>query len=314
MIGDGISGAFLARDLLKSCGDIAGGGSGEMPALPVPKTIESHMPTGFQGFRGRWAGIKEYRRMRREIRRLGVRPAHVRVEEDAPVGQRKTRIVPLRIPSSRTEALLDAARANRTTLHGLLGATLCLALQPEFDGSVVTFASPVNMRNRMEPPVGEDICLFVSMVNSQHRVDEDTDLWALARDIRGRAVEQMERGAPFSFLTLMNSITARRWFFPFTEKGIARHARFALKHIASQGTAGITNIGQLDIESTLGPLQIEAVHFVVSPSLLGYFVLTAASLQGTLCLDFIHCEPLVSHERTQAIAGRFEKLLLHSSE
>ena len=309
VIGDGISGAYLARDVLHACASLACGGDGDLPPLGLPATIEQRLPTEFESIGGLKAAYRAFSRLRRATHILGDSPAQVAVEVQAPLSQRRSRIIPMRIEPARTKALLAACRRHGTSLHGLLGAAWCKALLPELNGQVVTFASPVNMRKRMSPAVGDDVCLFVSLVSSVHRVTAHTELWSLARSIRAKAAQAIACNWAFDFVPAMNAITARRLFFPFSERGIARHARFVMKHVSSQGTTGITNIGRLPIAARQGPLTIRATHFVVSPGVLGHLVLSAAGLADRVCLDLMHTEPLLSAGRALAIAERFQAIL-----
>ncbi len=308
VIGDGISGAFLARDVLEAAADLTAGGDGRLEPLPLPPPIEDRLPKRYRGWSGLEAALGQHRLLRRESKPLGG-VAQLRIDRAAPLAEQRARIIPMRIGPERSRQLLARARAEGTTLHGLFGAAWCLALRPELTPGAMVFGSPVNMRARMQPPAGEDVCLLVSLVTSAHRLDDHTELWSLARDIRAKAVAGIEARQPFAFIPAVNLISERRLFFPFTERGIARHSRFAAKHVTSQGTSGITNIGNVPVKPRQGPLSFEAVHFVVSPSVLSSLVLTAAGLAGTICLNLSHSEPIVGRARAEEIAERFMEIL-----
>lgn len=310
VIGDGISGAYLARDILASAGDLAAGGPGTLEPLPMPAPLESHLPTkvtGFSGFRG---FLREVRWFRKQLRRLGGHPKPLRSDSDAHYSETSARLEPLRYEPEVTRGLAAAARSHQTSMHGLLGAALCRAVHSELaekrDPAVMAFASPVNLRHRMSPPVGQDVGLFVSMASSLHRVGAQTPVWDIARELRQTLLDVVDRDAPLYLLRGLGFLSGRRRIFPLNAKGVDRNARFYLKYLSSEATTGLTNIGRLDLKSRVGPLRLEAVHFAVSPSILGNMVVTAATLDDALCVNLMHNEPFLPHARAQAIAERFD--------
>jgi len=310
VIGDGISGAYLARDVLQSAGDLAAGGLGTLEPLPMPETLESHFPDKVRGFRGFRVILREVRWFRKECRRLGGHSGPLRSDSDAHYSKASARLMALRYEPEITRQLVAAARNHQTSVHGLLGAAVCRAVYPELeekrDPAVMALGSPVNLRHRMSPPVGHDVGLFASMVSTLHRVGVQTPLWDIARELRQGLLDVVNRDAPLYMLRGLGFLSGRRRIFPLNAKGVDRNARFYLKHLSSEATAGLTNIGRLDLESQVGPLRLEAVHFAVSPSILSNLVVTAATLNDTLCVNFVHNEPFLQYARAQSIADRFD--------
>lgn len=112
----------------------------------------------------------------------------------------------LQFEPALTLRLMARARAENTSLHGALCAAQLLAvrqLQPELATQVLTLASPVDMRAHLTPPPEPTpIGLHVAIVSSSHRIEADTPLWALAREIRAHLQTQIGRGEAHLFYEL----------------------------------------------------------------------------------------------------------------
>lgn len=71
----------------------------------------------------------------------------------------------------------------------------------------------------------------------------------------------------------------------------------------------LTNIGKVNIIADKGPIMISALGFVVSPSVLATSAFTAATIGGTLCLNSIVMEPVVSRGTQDRILDRVGNLI-----
>lgn len=105
-----------------------------------------------------------------------------------------------------TRVLMARARAENTSLHGVLCAAQLLAVsqqQPDLPTQVLMLGSPVDMRAHLAPPPPvSPTGLFVAIVSSNHRIDPDTSVWALAREIRDQMQCQLARGEAHLFYAL----------------------------------------------------------------------------------------------------------------
>ena len=63
-----------------------------------------------------------------------------------------------------------------------------------------------------------------------------------------------------------------------------------------------------------GPIQISALGFAVSPSVLAASAFTAATISGTLCLNSIVMEPIVSRSTQGRILERVQNLICSAVE
>lgn len=298
-IGDGSSGAYLLRDIVS----LAGGAVG--PAVhALPEPLESHMPAAARGLRGL------FRLLRFLTRELwgwlwhGGIPRRVRHEQQVAVEDVRARLVQKTVAGPLLERLRQVSRTKGTSVHGALTAALMLAYLTCEEGkrsSVLCMGSPVDLRQRMAPPVGDDVGLFVSIAQSTHRVAANTDFWELARAARAALVASIERQDPFCFAPMVG------WLVPKLDRWLGgpdapqRVARFASKMV--NATTGITNLGVLAIEPKHGVLRIERVQFTVSPSAMADLVCTAATFGGVLCWNFVYNAPRLGASRVEALAA-----------
>ncbi len=107
----------------------------------------------------------------------------------------ETRVLADELEPETTTALMARCRAEQTTMHGALSASVLLALA---DGSAeIACAHSVSLRQRLEPPFGDEVGLCLSRVLTRHRIGPGTEFWALAREVRSRITAAIQRGEPF---------------------------------------------------------------------------------------------------------------------
>jgi NRPS condensation-like uncharacterized protein len=296
VIGDGMSGVFVLRDLVAAAAD---GHEGALVSLGDTRPIDERLAPRARGLAGRLrvAGFMASQTWTQW--RHGV-PVHPRVDEPAPPQQRTVRLVPRELDAETTTRVATRARAEGTSVHGALLAAIALAIVDDHDADhrlPIVLGSPIDLRQRLVPPVGEDAGFFVSMVPYRCQLDRTMPLWDLARAIKSDVAAAQRSGlADYAMLAM-----------PVAMFLLGGHRRdgdeiAARWENAVHSTSGLTNLGRLDIETTFGDLRLDAVHFSVNPSALGHYVCTATSLHGRLFWNFMTPEPLFEREHAIALA------------
>ncbi len=304
LIGDGISGALLLRDLMQALG------GAELGSLPLADSMDSHVPAKAKGIRG-YAGMISVglQTLAKSLRRGPFRV--LPIEQPAGFDQRRAAIRLLRFTPEVVSRLTNRARQEGTTLHGALGAAILLACYPEL-GHVpahVAFSSAVNMREQFSPPVGDVVGMYASLAFSPHLVDGATELWPLARDIKRGLGEAFAAGQPFHGPTCI----APWLMYRHRQAGGGDAGRETVAKVMSRGMLnafGLTNIGKVRMDAEAAPLRVESLGFVVSLSVLGACAFTAATTNGTLCLNSIVMEPVVSRATQNRIVERLQGIVL----
>ncbi len=300
-IADGFSGAYLMRDLVQALA-AAAPGSTTPPLAPLPDLppMDELLPASSRGLGGWWARLFFVLRMAWNFFRLGA-PHVIRDDRTALAHQRRARVIPEVLGPDDTARLTERAKAEGTTVHGALSAALILAMCHDASATAPTriaFGAPVNLRQQLQPAVGEHLGLFVSMAAWDGRVPPDADFWALARDVRASLVRDVARGLHVASLQAMGLL---RWAM-----GAGRAPPEVLARRMEQrllATGGLTNLGRLELQTRFGDWRIEALHFLTSPSALGAWVSTATTLNGTLFWNFTFCEPAISEVHARKLAA-----------
>ena len=307
IIGDGISGTLAVRDLTEALAKLVRGEQLEVPEkLPVRESIERCVPKEVRR-RGLWRRFFGHlRRIVGWIIKHG-KPVELRLDRKrVPIIERQICMARRQLVPDETRALVKAARENETTVHGALAAAILHATaEDRGKTSPLLFASPVDVRERVEPKVGDDIGMYVALGVTLHKVEpERVDFWALARDARDQLFSQVEDGGVHSllpiqggFLALAARLLPAKWFGAFVET-------------AQLPGVGLTNIGRVVFDTDLSPLSIEHLSFGVSTGVLGKIGVTATTFDGTLTLNFMAMEPCITREHLNALADDvMDKLL-----
>lgn len=308
VVSDGSSGVIAMRDLLH--------------ALATPGTFEGPIAspgqdTYFPEGRG---GARDMVRALAYQSAIGRRPKPFRVRNGPSVSPeaRVLRLDPIRFSRDESLAIHRAAKANGSTIHGVLVAAIAIAVAAEspVDGAVpIRVMHPVDMRRYLAThpgtrPIGDAIGYYVSSVETDHRVDRAPDLGVLAEEVTRGVRDAKDRGEPFltapaggRLLVLARALLGDTRFRILAEKAL----------VAS--TFSITNLGALEslgMKRTFGPLRIRRFGFVAAPSIFGAFCASASSFDGELELVLHHVEPRVDavlanriRDRVRANLGSF---------
>ncbi len=303
VIGDGNAGAFLLEDLLNAVREIDDGRAPSQAPTPFPASVEAHMPASTQGLRGFGRLLGFALRTGRRLLRLRGLPMRLRFDREAPVTTVSARLLRRTVEGDVLQALVARCRAEQSSVHGAMSAAVLVALRElEYPGRsrVIGLASPVDMRARMDPPVGKEIGCFISLVTTNHRVTPKSVFWDLARDARNELVTAITREEPFAFAPAFASVIQSLRRFLAGERGPSRVAAIVGKTIVA--TTGITNIGVVKLEPDRGRFRLESVEFTVAPSALTNLVMTAATYRGCLHWNFIYNEPRFERARIERFA------------
>ena len=292
-IGDGKSGVFLLRDIVTAANAVLRGESPWLPPLAPQGPLEARFPPP-----ARLPGLS--RPYLRAVARLAggiVRRFPVTAladEAPADFSQRRLAVVWSTHEPDEIAALESAARWEKTTVHSALMAALVGAVRDELgvhDPAGVLCGTPVCMRDKVSPPLGEDVGFFVSTVAAVHAVHAGQDFWALARSIRAGVLEAVAEGQ-HEDLALGHFAAA----LPAVRRFGVGPVAWVMEATRLPVTAAITNIGRLTVDDR-GPVRVHASGFAAGPSILAPGVVTASTVNGRMVLTFCGYEPVLSAAR-----------------
>ncbi|MEC9439652.1 MAG: condensation domain-containing protein [Myxococcota bacterium] len=311
IIGDGISGTLAARDLLEASAAVARGESLPAPTpLPIRESIERCVPKEVRR-KGMWRQFFTHARgLLSWIWKHG-RPSGPRLDrQHVRIQDRQINMARRTLSKAETDTLVEAAREHQTTVHGALAASIMTTIAEDLGKtSPLLFGSPVDVRERVEPKVGDDIGMYVALGVTLHEVDPDKiAFWDLAKQARDDLHAQIEDGGAHTllpmqarFLALAARLLPAPWFGAFVET-------------AQLPAIGLTNIGRVQFDADFSPFSLEALSFAVSTGVLGKVGVTATTYNGVLTLNFMGMDPCITREHLNALADRVIALVRLNSE
>jgi hypothetical protein len=308
IIGDGISGCFLVRSILRAAGAVAEGKSAAFGAPQRCGSLDRHLPSWTRGVKGIWATLKSRFVDAQRRKRLGCSES-IPTDSVAPFEERRTRLIPCVLDTDSTRRLLQRSRQEKSSLHGALAAAQLQAIAQEFGGRdavTLSLVSGTNLRGRMSPRVGNDVLgLFASMIESTHRVPRSAPLWPLAREVSGELAMKIDRGLDLVAVAKWRpTLAGLRWWLPPTDIGKLRFLRLLSRRAAPASMISVIPRGeQIASANDYGPLAIESLHGFGAGPRTPLFSMSTIS-RGKLRWNFVYLEPIFSRERAQRIANR----------
>ena len=278
-IGDGLSGAYLMRDIW--C-EITKPGSYRQPLPEIPP-IDQLLPPVFSD------GQKDAVDFDRFVE---VDPT-IQLDE---AFHERLHLLHWDFSSEETNKLVTRCRLEQTTVHGALCAAFLLSLRQEINSSketVLKCLSPFNLRNYLTVAVGENFGEYIARVVTSHSFNQQTQFWDLARQVKYQinqaVVEQKiyEGGSKAkSFLnTKPDKIKVRQY----------------AKNISSSDIV-ITNLGRLEIPVHQGGLELEKLYFTVTGFRHQSIIVAIATIAGKMCVTFRYQESLIPSVSAQRIS------------
>jgi hypothetical protein len=300
-IGDGMSGLAALRDVLW---DATTGRPRSTTVYARSVAAESALPSRARGLRG---GLRRLGTLA-NLAADGFRhrdPLKCPVRRAAAPHERTYHVEPRVFDAAQTSAISDRARASGSTVQGAIGAAMLMGVARAAgvrDERAITFGSPINVRDRLEPSMGEQMGLYLAASHYRGPLGPRTRFWDLARAIRGRIAEDLDSGRAVDALPLIDLFTRSLG----GDKVSAQE--FGRKWAEANGTTGLTNIGKIDIDAPPG-FTIERVHAVAFPSGLDVFNAVASAYAGSLCLAFNWPEPCFDRSGALALVDDIERTL-----
>ncbi len=304
VLADALSAAYAMRDLVSDLALLWR--DGELPpveSLPLRPPLPQLLPASTRGLSriGQmnaffWKHIAGglFRRARK-----------LPCEGQVPPEDRRTSLVHRTLGGAALQRLGDGCKRNETTIHAALCSALLLSTldvafaEEKQQQKPLTLGcwSAVNLRGELDPPVGEELGLYISQVTTFHRLlrrgQPPPSLWQLAREVKAQLGRTLKNGEQYLTLPMIGL------FIPFGKNPGPRFVRRF--DGASPAAIGVTNISRLPVPSAFGPFAIDNFHMVVSPSVVTRVLAAITTFGDRLNLNLLYAEPLVSRARATAI-------------
>jgi NRPS condensation-like uncharacterized protein len=304
-IGDGASCVYLVRDLLHYVETVADGISPDIQALPERPPVEELLPRSAHGLDGQ---VKTASLIGKQLVNIFVQhPKKLPKDGDPFSKDRCARNIYRKLSEKETEAFLAKCHQESATVHGAVCAAVLQAAAHQIceackdDPITISCMSMVNLRQFLNPPLGDEVRLYISGVITAHRVGSSTDFWDLARSVRKAVHKSVEKGEPFVFLSLLNRVIPRNATPDDLVNLIVRMYPCAIL---------VTNAGRLDIPEQYGDFELEEYNAAVANKAVSeFFNVAVQTFRNRLIVDFFYTEPTFSQERAAALVDDAMKVL-----
>jgi hypothetical protein len=224
---------------------------------------------------------------------------------------RQLDIIQFSFDEKQTEALIQACRTEKTTVHGFLCSSLLLAIREEFavgdrNGKemALTLITAVNMRQWLAKNIFPENTpgMFASMVPTTHRVKAFMSPWDLAHDINKQLAANLDSGAAHMLWKRMPS----RWITP--DMNGARRI-FRLLSVGPKGPI-VTNLGAITPPQTAAETTVRSLSFTIGPAAYFPLCITANSWAGKLFVNCTFDGAAINRRQAEGIMARIRQRLL----
>ena len=262
---DGISLAYLIRDILEHLATP----SDAVEQLPLPpavdcETVPNPPSIGFVAKAVISLLNRAWRKKNLRFDFNSMKQLHKRYWQK----NAATRILVWKLTESETDRLINRCREEGVTVNSALWAAF-LTVQHEIQGSDEKFRRRVGLaistRDKLKVPVGESFGFYASSHRVLLKKYQGKSFWDTARTIHEQLKRSIDSADPFKMLsatliapTLIDSLYFSK--YGFSSNGIS--AKLLKKMMWDKVNYGcvITNVGRVDIPTTYGDLQLDAVY------------------------------------------------------
>lgn len=283
-IADGLSGAYLLRDILHY---IANPDEVVIPLDVVPPFENILPPVDLS-----------------QIERASLPPPVQNSKADSPP-PRTLFVVAWSLTEVQTSALVACCRQQGVTVHAALCAAF-LSVSARLDSSGSTrrsVSSPVSVRERLVRPVSEQIGTYInSGVRTYLDCTPGRDFWDMARDVKSSLLNTTSDENVFKpiyeFHEMIKSFALSDATFDFTEAPPRAEYDFS-----------ITNLGRLDFPVTYGALTLQAIYGPVLNSVIDETIVGVATVGGKLTFSLVSRPSMMSRSTAENIRDRVNHTL-----
>ena len=273
-IGDGLSGAYLIRDILRQVSEPGI----KQQRLPDPRSCEELIPLSARGL-SRDSVDEDFENHKTAKSHLEVvtnRPSNQKI-----LAKEQIRLLHWCLSPEETARLLSCCREKQTTVHGALCASFLLSVADEVRSATETVLkcmSPVSLRNHLVQAIGEDFGAYYTRELTYHQIKAATDFWEVAREVKYQLNQVVAHGKIFAGVQKVKA-------FLSTKPDPSRLRQYVKGLIGSDLT--VTNLGRLNIPEQFSLLHLRELYITVAG--IAPIIVGVATLGGKM---FVSCRYL----------------------
>ncbi|MBD2566219.1 hypothetical protein H6G95_37945 [Nostoc linckia FACHB-391] len=265
-IGDGLSGAYLIRDILQFIGEP----DSPRELLPDLPPVDEIIPDVTKN----WVeeDLDDSREAESILTTNYRNNPGVNTSETFPI-----RLFYWALSSAETTKLIARCREEKTSVHGALCAAFLLAIAAEIkslDEIILKCHTPVNIRKYLTITVGENLGEYITRPVTAHRLSQKTNFWDLAREVKYKLNQFIADGKLFDDVLKARALLSRN-SNQCEETPDARE-------IGGMDIA-ITNLGKLNMKQQFGKLQLQELSLMATGPKSLPLLIGVATLQEKMC-------------------------------
>ncbi|MEM6709855.1 MAG: condensation domain-containing protein [Pseudomonadota bacterium] len=210
-----------------------------------------------------------------------------RGDSDAPM---ETRLVPFDLDAETVTRIRSNARAQGTTMHGVLGAAATLAaddvIKPPTDAHI-GLTTTIDLRGNLAQPIPtEDLGIYAATLSTRHPDVKGMSRWHLARDVKQQVTDGMARDDHYTFVYIGEL---------YVENTTSDDAPPMM-------TIALANLGALSLETGQSSLGLRSLRGALNlhPSTWPFISLNAVGINGRLAMTAVHQWPEISDAAANA--------------
>lgn len=309
IVADATSAMVSLRDLLRIYEQLSRDARFAITRLPTRPAYGALTPSAWQGARALPRVALAQGRL--ALEQLRARPVRLAKVHDVPVRERKNRLLRRTLSAPSLRGIRQACSARLVSVHGLLTAALALSVASELglnerDREVLNVGSPVSLRARLSPPVGDELGSYVATLNVLVQVGRRVGLWSAARAVKRELDSRKQRDEELAMMSLAD------WVAPASYETSERFV--ALAEARGPGNLCVSNIGWFDFPEEVSGIRVRDAHWSASLSVTGYLLCAVCSTGSGLSLAFSYLDELVPSERAERIVDHMLTLLTGVAE
>ncbi|MBW4631263.1 MAG: hypothetical protein KME30_04985 [Iphinoe sp. HA4291-MV1] len=265
-IGDGLSGAYLIRDILQFLGEP----DSPRELLPDLPPVDEIIPDATKN----WVEEDLDSSIESESILTTTYRNNQRVNtlETFPI-----RLFRWTLSPGEATKLIARCREEKTSVHGALCAAFFLAIAAEIKSHneiILKCLTPINIRNYLTIDVGKNLGEYITRQVTAHRLSQKTDFWDLAREVKYKLNQLVADGKLFD-----DVLKARALLSSNSNKGE--------ETLDARDLGGIdlvvSNLGNLNIKQQFGNLQLQELYFTATGARTLPLLMSVVTLQDKMC-------------------------------
>lgn len=282
-IGDGLSGAYLIRDIL----NLASQPNIMQQRLPEPRSCEELILL---------SAVDDLENLNAKFNL-----AAIAIPTSDEIIHKQHSLLHWCLEPEETDKLVSCCRQKQTSVHGALCASFLLSIAAETiaaDAAFLKCMSPLSLRNHLVPPIGEDFGAYYTRELTYHQIEPETEFWEVARSVKQQLDRVLTNDTIFAGVMKVSA-------FLSTKPDAQELRQFAIDLIGSDLT--VTNLGRLNIPEQFGLLHLRQLHFTVAG--IAPIIVGVATLAGKMFVTFRYLKTAIAADAAARInRGAMQRL------